>query len=63
METNIINQITTRDQERLRSYKDLLDFYQGKQWPGRERWGGEALNLQLRPRLHRQNNLLPDVWD
>jgi hypothetical protein len=35
----IIGQLAQRDSERLRNYKDLLDFYQGKQWPGRERWG------------------------
>ena len=45
METNIINQLAQKDQERLRNYKDLLDFYQGKQWPGRERWGEKRLTF------------------
>jgi hypothetical protein len=45
MENSIINQITSRDQERIRGYHDLLDFYQGKQWPGRERWGEKRLTF------------------
>jgi hypothetical protein len=44
-ESNIINQIASRDQARLRGYQELLDFYQGKQWPGRERWGEKRLTF------------------
>ena len=44
-ETNILNLIAQRDQERIRSYHDLLDFYQGKQWLGRERWGEKRLTF------------------
>jgi hypothetical protein len=44
-ETNIISAIAQKDQERIRRYKDLLDFYQGKQWPGRERWGEKRLTF------------------
>jgi hypothetical protein len=29
--------------DRLRGYKELLDFYQGRQWLGRERWGERHL--------------------
>jgi hypothetical protein len=42
---SIVNQLTQKDQERLRNYKDLLDFYQGKQWVGRERWGEKRLTF------------------
>ncbi len=44
-ETNILNTIAQKDQERTRGYRDLLDFYQGKQWPGRERWGEKRLTF------------------
>jgi hypothetical protein len=44
-ETNILNQIISKDSERLRGYTDLLNFYQGKQWPGRERWGEKRLTF------------------
>jgi hypothetical protein len=42
---NVINQITGRDRDRMRNYKEMLDFYQGKQWPGRERWGEKRLTF------------------
>jgi hypothetical protein len=44
-EMNITSQIAQRDQERIRGYQELLDFYQGKQWPGRERWGEKRLTF------------------
>jgi len=42
---DIIQQIAQRDGERLRDYRDMLDFYQGRQWPGRERWGEKRLTF------------------
>jgi hypothetical protein len=44
-ETNIIQQIDTRDRERIRNYQELLDFYQGKHWLGREKWGEKRLTF------------------
>jgi hypothetical protein len=44
-EMNILNQIAGRDRDRMRIYKEMLDFYQGKQWPGRERWGEKRLTF------------------
>ena len=44
-ESNVLNQIAQRDTERLRSYRELLEFYQGRQWPGRERWGEKRLTF------------------
>jgi len=44
-EANIIGQIATRDQERMRGYQESLDFYNGKQWPGRERYGEKRLTF------------------
>ncbi len=45
-ETSIISQLANRDGERLRGYKDLLDFYQGKHWSARgERWGEKRLTF------------------
>ncbi len=44
-ESNVISQLANRDQERIRGYKDLLDFYQGKQWSGREKYGEKRLTF------------------
>jgi hypothetical protein len=44
-EIEIVNQLAERDRERIRGYRDLLEFYQGKQWPGRERWGEKRLTF------------------
>ena len=43
MNENIATQLSRLDLERVRGYKDLLDFYQGKQWEGRERRGERRL--------------------
>jgi len=43
MNENIATQLSRLDLERVRDYKDLLDFYQGKQWEGRERRGERRL--------------------
>jgi hypothetical protein len=44
-EIEIVNQLAERDRERVRGYRDLLEFYQGKQWQGRERWGEKRLTF------------------
>lgn len=36
-EDNNAGQLTRRDAGRMKGYRDLLDFYTGRQWPGRER--------------------------
>ncbi len=38
-------QLDQRDTERLRHYRELLDFYQGKQWPGRATRGEKQLTF------------------
>jgi hypothetical protein len=45
LEQNIPGQLINKDSDRLRGYRDLLDFYQGKQWPGREKWGEKRLTF------------------
>jgi hypothetical protein len=45
IEPDIINQLADRDSSRLRGYKELLNFYQGQQWPGRERSGEKRLTF------------------
>jgi len=40
---NIATQLARTDLDRIRGYKELLDFYQGRQWVGRERWGERRL--------------------
>ena len=44
-ETSIPMQLIHRDLDRIRKYKDLLDFYQGKQWEGRDRRGEKRLTF------------------
>jgi hypothetical protein len=41
----IIAQLNRRDTSRLRSYRELLDFYHGRQWEGRERRGEKRLTF------------------
>jgi hypothetical protein len=38
-------QLNQRDIERLRGYRELLDFYHGRQWPGHARRGEKQLTL------------------
>jgi len=44
-ETSIPMQLTHRDLDRIRRYKELLDFYQGKHWEGRDRRGEKRLTF------------------
>jgi hypothetical protein len=41
--TSMAAQLNRIDIDRLRGYKELLDFYYGRQWEGRERWGEKRL--------------------
>ncbi len=43
--TTIPTQLAQRDIERLKGYKELLDFYHGWQWEGRERRGEKRLTF------------------
>jgi hypothetical protein len=43
--TSITSQLNRLDTDRLKSYRELLDFYHGRQWPGRERWGEKRLTF------------------
>jgi len=43
LQPNPILSLPTRDQSRLSGYQVLLDFYQGLQWPGREKLGEKRL--------------------
>jgi hypothetical protein len=44
-EIDVVNRLADRDRERVRGYHDLLEFYQGKQWPARERWAEKRLTF------------------
>ena len=44
-ETSLISQLAARDQPRLRAYPEFLDFYSGRQWLGRERYGEKHLTF------------------
>ena len=37
--------LNRRDADRMRRYRELLDFYQGTQWQGRERFGEKRLTF------------------
>ncbi len=43
MNESIPSQLTRLDMERIKGYKELLDFYQGRQWEGRDRRGERRL--------------------
>lgn len=43
--SNVSEQLVNRDVSRIQSYKELLDFYHGKQWEGRERRGEKHLTF------------------
>ncbi len=42
---SIINQLARRDMDRIKTYKELLGFYHGVHWEGRERWGEKRLTF------------------
>ena len=42
---SIISQLKRQDIERLRGYRERLDFYHGRQWEGRERRGEKRLTF------------------
>jgi len=44
-ENSILMQLSRRDMDRIRGYKELLDFYHGRHWEGRERWGEKRLTF------------------
>jgi hypothetical protein len=43
MNETVVEQLARMDTERLRRYQELLDFYNGRQWEGRERRGERRL--------------------
>ncbi len=43
--TSIITQLNRLDTDRLKAYRELLDFYHGRQWSGRERRGEKRLTF------------------
>ena len=43
MNETILTQLTRLDLDRVRCYRELLDFYFGQQWEGRERRGERRL--------------------
>jgi hypothetical protein len=43
MNENIILKLPRLDNERIRGYRELLDFYYGRQWEGRQRRGDRRL--------------------
>ena len=44
-EASVPTQLNQRDISRIRGYKELLDFYHGVHWQGRERWGEKRLTF------------------
>ena len=43
MSNNVFTQLTRLDLDRMKGYRELLDFYNGRQWQGRERRGERRL--------------------
>ena len=44
-EASIPSQLAGKDMDRIKTYKQLLDFYHGVHWEGRERWGEKRLTF------------------
>ncbi len=44
-ENPIVTQLSQRDLDRMKGYKELLDFYHGRHWEGRGRWGEKRLTF------------------
>ncbi len=44
-DNSITTQLARRDIDRIRGYKELVDFYYGQQWEGRERRGEKRLTF------------------
>jgi len=44
-EINLPAQLPYRDMDRVRGYQEFLDFYHGKQWEGRDRYGEKRLTF------------------
>ena len=44
-ESGILSELARRDTDRIRKYREMLDFYHGKQWLGRERYGEKRLTF------------------
>jgi hypothetical protein len=44
-ESSILSELTRRDTDRIRKYRQMLDFYHGIQWAGRERYGEKRLTF------------------
>ncbi len=45
MNENVMSQLARLDGQRIKGYKELLDFYYGRQWEGRERRGERRLTF------------------
>jgi hypothetical protein len=43
MDNTVIAQLARTDLARIKGYQELLDFYNGRQWEGRERRGERRL--------------------
>lgn len=44
-ENLLVTQLARRDLDRVRGYRELLDFYQGQHWEGKERWLDKQLTF------------------
>ncbi|MBI2860822.1 MAG: phage portal protein [Chloroflexi bacterium] len=45
MNETLVAQLSRMDTDRMKGYRELLDFYQGRHWQGRERWGDRRLTF------------------
>jgi len=45
VENSIMNELARRDTDRIRRYREMMDFYHGKQWVGREVYGEKRLTF------------------
>lgn len=45
MNESVLSQLTRMDLGRIKNYKELLDFYYGRQWEGKSRWHERRLTF------------------
>ncbi|MGD1118892.1 MAG: phage portal protein [Dehalococcoidales bacterium] len=45
MNETLVSQLSRMDLDRIKGYKELLDFYYGRQWEGKSRWNERRLTF------------------
>ena len=60
MNDSVLSQLARMDLDRIKGYKELLDFYYGRQWEGKGQVARAAPDIQLRQGIYRESNIIFD---